>query len=194
MVSIIGATATWRFSEIRVRSGSSQPTLHSQWESINVTVGACSMRQKYGIKNIRWFRNAMPITVAWATPRIRPFSNPIRVDDRTIFTLTGILLTYTSSGCFRWLRSLWSSNKMISLSKARGDLVYMLHSVRISVDQASFRNTIITDVCGNLTGYGTNVHLSNNNYESKIVLISMKYQIGRICLIITIQFCQPYED
>lgn len=68
--------------------------------------------------------------------------------------------------------SLASSTSIISLSNGRGDLLMVLHMVRMRVDHASLWNTITTLVVGSRSGYCLFLHLQQN--------ISLEHNISDI--------------
>uniref|UniRef100_A0A6B0ULI0 Putative secreted protein n=1 Tax=Ixodes ricinus TaxID=34613 RepID=A0A6B0ULI0_IXORI len=115
MMSMTGQTTLVLSSAILARRGSSQPLVHSQWAS----------------------RNVSTFPLACAAPSSRALMSPVRLCALTTLVGTGSLETYSSSGAFRKVRSLASSTSSISRRRWRGERLMAECTVLSRVDQAS---------------------------------------------------------
>lgn len=124
----------FRFSLMRVSTGSAQPTLNSTWASKRATTGAVATLQPLTLARMR------PSCLLWRTTLIKP--------GFWLFTLS----TYSISLSFSSSLLLLSSTRMISLSRCAGVRSMAEWMERSSTESASLTkmNTMLTS--GRLAG------------------------------------------
>mmetsp|Transcript_27590 Transcript_27590/g.82619 ORF Transcript_27590/g.82619 Transcript_27590/m.82619 type:complete len:210 (-) Transcript_27590:29-658(-) len=126
MGSMSGMATARGFRTISASSGSSQPSLTSQCESMKATTSPA----------------------AASTPRTLARISPTRSGSRStrVFGIWATLASRFSGD--RWSNSEPSSTKITSSSNSGGVRSTIDHAVRSSVDRASLKKTTITDVLG----------------------------------------------
>lgn len=121
MTSMIGQTTDFLSMAISWSRGSSQPSVHSQWASRNVSTLPYKRKQVYKTFKINWTLNNNKCTFAFLAPRSRARIRPERFPVLNTFTEVLSPAAYSSSFLPKKSLSEASSTKIISLIKERGD-------------------------------------------------------------------------